>query len=99
MKPTPAIAPLDPCHAEIQHAAYQLWLDSGRPEAHDFELWLAAKEMLLHRHSPHANSSRGVPERLVTENADPSSNAILEVTIQNRRQAVSSSVRGAKILP
>lgn len=36
--------------AEIQHAAYLLWVEAGRPEGAAMDHWLAAKEMLRHRH-------------------------------------------------
>ena len=39
----------EPSEAEIQHAAYLLWIESGRPEGRDLEHWLAAREMLCHR--------------------------------------------------
>lgn len=39
-----------PTEAEIQHAAYLLWLDAGRPEGRDLDHWLAAKELLTHHH-------------------------------------------------
>jgi len=40
----------EPTEAEIQHAAYLLWIENGRPEGRDLEHWLAAKELLCHRH-------------------------------------------------
>ena len=39
-----------PTEAEIQHAAYLLWIENGRPEGRDLDHWLAAKELLCHRH-------------------------------------------------
>lgn len=39
----------DPAEAEIQKAAYFLWLEEGRPVGRDLELWLTAKELLRHR--------------------------------------------------
>lgn len=39
-----------PTEAQIQHAAYLLWIENGRPEGRDLEHWLAAKELLHHRH-------------------------------------------------
>jgi hypothetical protein len=51
-----------PSEAEIQHAAYLLWIESGRPEGRDLEHWLAAKEMLCHRHGRDAGTGRRVPE-------------------------------------
>lgn len=40
----------EPTELEIQHAAYLLWLESGRAPGHDLEHWFAAKELLRHRH-------------------------------------------------
>ena len=39
-----------PTESEIQHAAYLLWLEDGRPEGRDVDHWLAAKQLLCHRH-------------------------------------------------
>lgn len=52
----------EPTDAEIQHAAYMLWIENGRPEGHDLEHWLAAKEMLCHRHGRDGKTGRPVPE-------------------------------------
>jgi hypothetical protein len=41
--------PPEPSEAEIQHTAYLLWLENGRPAGRDRENWLAAKELLRHR--------------------------------------------------
>lgn len=46
----------EPTESEIQHAAYLLWLEDGRPEGRDLEHWLAAKEMLAHRHGRDAHT-------------------------------------------
>jgi hypothetical protein len=51
-----------PTEAEIQHAAYLLWLEEGRPEGHDIAHWLAAKEMLCHRRGRDARTRRRVVE-------------------------------------
>ena len=40
----------EPSEAEIQHAAYLLWIEDGRSEGRDLDHWLAAKELLCHRH-------------------------------------------------
>ncbi len=40
-----------PTEAEIQHAAYLLWVEAGQPEGCNQEHWFAARELLLHRHS------------------------------------------------
>jgi hypothetical protein len=51
--------------AEIQHAAYLLWLERGRPEGRDLEHWFEAKEMLSHRHGRDANTGqRAAPPSL-----------------------------------
>lgn len=57
-------APLrhDPTELEIQHTAYLLWVEAGCPEGRDLEHWLAAKEMLTHRHGRDAKTRRRVPE-------------------------------------
>lgn len=47
-----------PTEAEIQHAAYLIWVEEGRPEGRDFEHWLAAREMLCHRHGRDAQTRR-----------------------------------------
>ncbi len=49
MKPNIEHVP-EPAEAEIQHAAYMLWIESGRPVGHDLEHWFAAKELLRHHH-------------------------------------------------
>jgi hypothetical protein len=49
-KPRPAIPTPEPTEAQIQHEAYLLWLEAGRPAGHDVEHWLAARELLRHRH-------------------------------------------------
>ena len=43
-----SIVPQEPTEAEIQHAAYLLWVENGRPEGRDLEHWLAAKGLLSH---------------------------------------------------
>lgn len=62
MKRKPALHVQAPTEAEIQHAAYMLWIENGRPEGCDLEHWLAAKEMLCHRHGRDAGTRRRVPE-------------------------------------
>jgi hypothetical protein len=52
----------EPTEAEIQHAAYLLWIENGRPEGRDLEHWMAAKEMLCHRHGRDAQTRRRAPE-------------------------------------
>jgi hypothetical protein len=41
----------DPSEEEINKEAYYLWLADGRPEGRDLDYWLAAKELLRHRHA------------------------------------------------
>ena len=57
-----AVPVREPTEQEIQHAAYLLWIESGRPEGCDLEHWLAAKEMLCHRQGRDAKTRRPVPE-------------------------------------
>ena len=40
----------EPTEAEIQSAAYHLWLESGCLSGRELYHWLAAKELLRHRH-------------------------------------------------
>ena len=54
--------PHEPTELEIQHAAYLLWIENGRPEGRDLEHWLAAKEMLCHRHGRDATTRQPAPE-------------------------------------
>lgn len=51
-----------PTEAEIQHAAYLLWVENGRPEGRDLEHWLTAREMLCHRHGRDAQTRQPAPE-------------------------------------
>ena len=62
MKTKHIAATPQPTEAEIQHAAYLLWIESGRPEGRDLEHWLAAKEMLCHRHGRDAKTRHRVPK-------------------------------------
>jgi hypothetical protein len=50
-----------PSEAEIQHAAYLLWIETGRLPGHDLENWFAAKELLRHRHAPGAGARHPAP--------------------------------------
>ncbi len=52
------VMPAEPTEAEIQHTAYLLWLENGRPEGRDRETWLAAKELLRHRRCVAAGPGR-----------------------------------------
>jgi hypothetical protein len=61
MKPKPRRLTLEPTELEIQHAAFLLWEEQGRPAGRDLEIWLAAKERLKHAvpiHDEHARQSR-----------------------------------------
>lgn len=60
MKRKPITISHEPTEAEIQHAAYLLWIDRGRPEGRDFEHWLAAKELLCRRGGRAAQRTRKV---------------------------------------
>ncbi len=40
--------PPEPTEEEIQHAAYFLWEQEGRPAGRDREIWLAARARLVH---------------------------------------------------
>ncbi len=51
-----------PTEAEIQHAAYLLWIENGRPEGRDLDHWLAAKELLCHRHGRDASTRQRAVE-------------------------------------
>ena len=62
MKTKSITANAEPSESEIQHAAYLLWIENGRPEGCDLEHWLAAKEMLCHRHGRDARTRRRAPE-------------------------------------
>ena len=52
----------EPTEMEIQHAAYLLWIENGRPEGCDLDHWLAAKEMLCHRHGRDSKTRGRAPE-------------------------------------
>ncbi len=45
---THPIHPPEPAEKDIQHAAYFLWEEAGRPEGRDQEFWFAARERLRH---------------------------------------------------
>jgi len=63
----------EPTEAEIQHAAYLLWVEDGRPEGCDLEHWQQAKEMLTHRHGRGATTGRRALE--ISAPAQTSTNA------------------------
>jgi hypothetical protein len=60
----------DPTEAEIQHAAYLLWIEEGRPEGRDFEHWLAARELLRHRPGRELSPARRAQPNLSEKSAD-----------------------------
>lgn len=62
MKRKTITATHEPTEAEIQHAAYLLWVENGQPEGRDLEHWFEAKEMLCHRHGRESKTRRRVPE-------------------------------------
>jgi hypothetical protein len=61
MKKKTTLIPV-PTEQEIQHTAYLLWIENGRPEGRDLDHWLAAKEMLCHRRGRDARTRRRAPE-------------------------------------
>jgi hypothetical protein len=61
-KTTPAIA--EPTESEIQHAAYLLWLENGRPEGRDLDHWFAARELLRHHHGRVVAPRHHAPARI-----------------------------------
>lgn len=50
--------PASPTEQEIQHQAYLLWIEEGRPEGRALAHWHAAQEMLRHRHGRDAHDTR-----------------------------------------
>lgn len=60
--PAPIPPAPEPTEQEIQHAAYLLWVENGRPEGRDLEHWLAAKEMLMHRRGRDATTGQPAVE-------------------------------------
>lgn len=64
MRP-PTLSRYEPTELEIQHAAYLLWIEAGRPEGRDLEHWLAAKELLCHRHGRTPSPRRRPPAPVV----------------------------------
>lgn len=45
--------PFEPAEADIQKCAYFLWIEEGRPDGQDLDIWLTAKELLRHRAATH----------------------------------------------
>lgn len=52
----------EPTEAQIQHAAYLLWIEAGRPKGRDQEHWFAAREMLRHRRGRDTKTRQRAPE-------------------------------------
>jgi hypothetical protein len=60
MKNQPSPPVPAPSEAEIQKEAYHLWIDGGCLEGVEVDNWLAAKELLRHRHGhAHGHAPRG----------------------------------------
>lgn len=49
----------EPTEQEIQHAAYFLWEQAGKPAGRDHEMWFAARERLRHHARTRAAAPRG----------------------------------------
>jgi hypothetical protein len=48
MKITPLPSGTEPAEAQIQYAAYLLWVEKGRPEGCDLDTWLSAEKTIRH---------------------------------------------------
>jgi hypothetical protein len=56
--------PPEPAEAEIQKAAYHLWIEGGRLEGVELDNWLAAKELVRHRHgAAHPAKKKAAPAK------------------------------------
>jgi hypothetical protein len=67
------IAPTEPAEADIQHAAYYLWIESGRAPGHDLENWLTARELLRHKAAGKPHSATPLrPVQFPPHNLGPS---------------------------
>jgi hypothetical protein len=53
----------EPTEQQIQHAAYLLWIEEGRPEGSDQDHWFAAKELLCHHHGRNLPTRRRAPDK------------------------------------
>lgn len=58
MKRKASVTLPEPTEPEIQHAAYLLWIENGRPEGCDLAHWLTAKAMLCHRQGRDATTGQ-----------------------------------------
>jgi hypothetical protein len=69
---THPVHPPEPAEKDIQHAAYFLWEEAGRPEGRDQEFWFAARERLRHT-APVRATVRKLPRLAVStaRNAQP----------------------------
>jgi hypothetical protein len=67
----------EPAEKDIQHAAYFLWEEAGRPEGRDQEFWFAARERLRHT-APIRATVRKLPRLAVStaRNAQPAMQVI-----------------------
>ena len=60
LRPSLAPFPTEPGEAEIQKLAYHLWLEGGCRQGVELDNWLAARELLRHRHGHvHGHAVRG----------------------------------------
>ncbi len=49
---------IEPTEEQIQKEAYYLWHADGCPSGRDLDYWLAAKELLRHRHARPTGAKR-----------------------------------------
>ena len=62
----PRLLTPEPTEHEIQHAAYLLWEQQGRPVGCDVEIWFAAKARLQHtlpHHGADPHRAKEAPHR------------------------------------
>ena len=59
--------PHEPTELEIQHQAYLLWAEGGCRTGGELDDWLAAKELLRHRHGH--SSTRGKSKPATSQHA------------------------------
>ena len=53
------LAVFEPSEKQIQHAAYLMWEEAGKPAGRDREIWFAARERLLRLAPAHVAAPRG----------------------------------------
>lgn len=63
MKSVVTVIHPEPSEAEIQQAAYYLWLERGRPSGRDVETWFAAKALLAHGRPGLPPATHPIPPR------------------------------------